>query len=43
MVATKGLYRIVRPERKEAVVRMIPYCYWGNRETGEMQVWMREI
>lgn len=37
-----GLYRIVRPEREETVVRMIPYCYWGNRETGEMQVWMRE-
>ncbi len=37
-----GLYRIVKPEEEEAKIRMIPYCYWDNREPGEMQVWMRE-
>ncbi len=39
---SEGLYRIVKPEREEIQVRMIPYCYWGNRKPGEMQVWMRE-
>ena len=22
---------------------LIPYCYWGNRKTGEMLVWMKEL
>ncbi|MBQ6442671.1 MAG: glycoside hydrolase family 127 protein [Lachnospiraceae bacterium] len=37
-----GLYRIVRPERERTSARLIPYCYWNNRQPGEMLVWMRE-
>lgn len=39
---SKGLYRLVRPERKETEIKLIPYCYWNNRTAGEMQVWLRE-
>ena len=23
-------------------LRAIPYCFWANREAGEMRVWIRE-
>lgn len=37
-----GLYRIVKPAREPAELKLIPYCYWDNREPGEMTVWLRE-
>ncbi len=36
------LYRIIRPQKEQAVRKLIPYCMWDNRKPGEMQVWMRE-
>ena len=27
----------------EYTFRAIPYCYWNNREKGEMAVWMNKI
>jgi len=36
------LYSPVVLERKEVAVRAIPYFAWGNRQPGEMLVWMRE-
>lgn len=23
--------------------KLVPYCYWGNRQNGEMQVWMKYL
>ncbi len=35
------LYREARPAAGKAVnLRLVPYCVWGNRGTGEMTVWM---
>ena len=34
------LYGSKRPEKKETVMKFVPYCYWGNRQTGEMKVWV---
>ena len=31
-----------RPERATAVVRLVPYGYWGNRSESPMRVWMAE-
>lgn len=28
---------------KEVELKMVPYCYWGNWKTGEMQVWMKTL
>ncbi|WP_373233042.1 glycoside hydrolase family 127 protein, partial [Cohnella sp.] len=36
------LYRTSSPVRTPARLRAIPYTMWGNREHGEMQVWIRE-
>ncbi len=36
-----SLYRTEMPRRKNAEARLIPYCLWGNRRTGEMLVWIR--
>ena len=37
-----GLYSLKRPETEPADLLLIPYCFWGNREPGEMMVWHRE-
>jgi DUF1680 family protein len=29
--------------RRAAEITAIPYCLWGQREPGEMLVWMRRI
>jgi DUF1680 family protein len=42
---TSGLYRSqsqVEVERKPFTFKAIPYCFWANREPGEMRVWIRE-
>ncbi|MGN1175103.1 MAG: glycoside hydrolase family 127 protein [Roseburia sp.] len=28
---------------EEVELKMVPYCYWGNRRTGEMQTWMKAL
>lgn len=35
------LYRCVRPETEVVEIRAIPYFAWGNRDPGEMIVWVR--
>lgn len=42
---TSGLYRSqsqVEVQRKPFTFKAIPYCFWANREPGEMRVWIRE-
>ena len=36
-----GLYSAKPPGRTAATLRFVPYCFWGNREPGEMAVWVR--
>ena len=36
-----GLYSARAPDRRAASLRFVPYCLWGNREPGEMAVWVR--
>jgi DUF1680 family protein len=36
------LYRPVLRSRMNVRITAIPYAYWGNREPGEMTVWVRE-
>ncbi len=36
------LYRPVTRKKKSVPVTAVPYAYWGNREPGEMTVWIRE-
>ena len=35
------LYRNAPPEYTPCTLRFVPYCFWGNREEGEMAVWVR--
>jgi DUF1680 family protein len=35
------LYDYSEPAVEKTVVRLIPYCLWGNRAEGEMRVWLR--
>jgi len=37
----KDLYRPHPARTTSAALRAIPYCLWGNREVGEMAVWLR--
>ncbi len=37
-----SLYRSTPPVPTPARLRAVPYTLWGNRELGEMQVWIRE-
>ena len=36
-----GLYSARAPDRRAVPLRFVPYCFWGNREPGEMAVWVR--
>jgi len=36
------LYSPIALEREEVALRAIPYFAWGNRQPGEMLVWIRE-
>lgn len=38
-----GLYCGVPPDRKPCTLHFVPYCFWGNREPGEMAVWVRYL
>ncbi len=37
------LYAERSPQLEEKVLTLVPYPYWGNRRTGEMLVWMKEL
>jgi DUF1680 family protein len=40
-----GLYQAessTRYSQTEFTFKAIPYCFWANREPGEMRVWIRE-
>ena len=40
-----GLYQpesLIQKSRSSFTFRAIPYCFWANREPGEMCVWIRE-
>ena len=41
--ADHSLYRTEKPEKEPVTLRAVPYCYWGNRKTGEMSVWIKEM
>jgi DUF1680 family protein len=38
-----ALYRTDPPDSEPTVLRAIPYAFWSNRETQEMNVWIREV
>lgn len=38
----QSLYGEMKPVYEEVSLTAIPYAYWGNREKGEMLVWMHE-
>ena len=35
------LYREKNVALQDTKITMVPYCCWGNRAPGEMQVWMK--
>lgn len=35
------LYGSIKPVSKPTALRFVPYCRWGNREPGEMAVWVK--
>ncbi|HZK34028.1 MAG TPA: beta-L-arabinofuranosidase domain-containing protein [Bacillota bacterium] len=38
----KELYRPIQVDEKSFCIKAIPYFMWGNREKGEMLVWIRQ-
>ena len=36
------LYSEAAPERENVTIKAVPYYIWGNREPGQMRVWIRE-
>ena len=37
------LYRECKTELEDIELKAVPYCHWGNRITGEMLVWVKEL
>ena len=37
------LYRECNTELEDIELKAVPYCHWGNRTTGEMLVWIKEL
>ena len=37
-----GLYSTRAPDAVPVTLKFVPYCFWGNREPGEMTVWVTE-
>ena len=37
------LYKEQEIQLEDVVLKAVPYCNWGNRETGEMAVWIKEL
>ena len=40
--ADDKLYGEIPSQYEETVLQAVPYAFWGNREKGEMTVWIRE-
>jgi len=40
--ASDRLYSVGAVRTTRVPIRAIPYFAWGNRESGDMQVWIRE-
>ena len=38
-----SLYNEAKPVLEDTVLKAVPYCNWGNRRTGEMTVWIKEL
>jgi DUF1680 family protein len=38
----RALYRAAAKARRPVGIKAVPYCLWGNRQSGEMAVWIRE-
>ncbi len=38
----ENLYRTAKIEEKPTTIKAVPYCVWGNRNPGEMLVWIRQ-
>jgi len=36
------LYKTIEPELEDMTFKAIPYCFWCNRQPGEMMVWLKE-
>lgn len=36
----KGLYNVIRPEKRPTKITLVPYGTWNNRGKGEMRVWL---
>ena len=39
----ESLYRPVEGRELPITIKAVPYCLWGNRNPGEMQVWLRTV
>jgi len=42
---TGGLYQpqsVLKYPQSSFVLKAIPYCFWANRQPGEMRVWIRD-
>jgi len=37
------LYKTMKPELEDITFKAIPYCFWCNRQPGEMIVWLKEL
>ena len=37
------LYKEQETRLEDATLKAVPYCNWGNRKTGEMTVWIKEL
>lgn len=37
------LYKEQKTVLEDAALKAVPYCNWGNRKTGEMTVWIKEL
>ena len=37
------LYKEQEIQLEDVTLKAVPYCNWGNRKTGEMAVWIKEL
>ena len=41
MQGSGELYATQPPAWEQTTLEFVPYCFWGNREPGEMAVWVK--
>ena len=39
----EDLYKEQETRLEDVTLKAVPYCNWGNRKTGEMAVWIKEL